>query len=415
MSADLLHTFPFYGQWLRVCSYIMFALSSTVFLYFHFLGMFHFAYIVKTQSLSYYCDKYLKDLNVNLFWGIYSIAFTGLLNYLILLCTDELANSAHIKGMITFVYVLWWYDFVTSLICSWGITFIIWKDHYFKDGSDDCSCFRERTMTEYLKSLLLLSIIPLVVVSTSGGLLMEAAAFQNTFNRNVHLITLVVSILLWLHSFSIVLIILTIFFWNLYVNKLPPLISIFTLFIVLGPLGMGGYGSLIITKGIQQYVTQYYPVPTDFNNEASILVLVIPWIFRIFGLLFCLIWVVTGYFFTVIVILYVISFLGPDELRSNDSNKKIYHYHRGWWTMAFPLGTMSLASNELYVEFGEFVPIKAFRIVSVMYAGTCIVWAIVCVSCTILCTLLPNLRIVYYGDVNLEEFSDHKSDLETLN
>lgn len=102
-----------------------------------------------------------------------------------------------------------------------------------------------------------------------------------------------------------------------------------------------------------------------------------------------------GYFFTVISVVSILSYYNKKEIENETGKvKRVYTFHKGFWGMTFPMGTMSLGNEELYVQYNQYVPLYAFRVLGTIYGGVCVCWSILCLLCTLheyskRCCMLP--------------------------
>lgn len=378
ISSDILYSFPYPAYWLRICSYIMFSIASLLFISLQFMFILHIIYFTRKYSMRQYFDKYFRNLSKNIFWGTYPMGLVTIINYL-----NNLSNHFHFKGhyilarnMIRLVYVLWWYDIIISVFIAWGVTFIIWQNYYFHDGLGEWKYEHEKMAAEHLKSVLLLAIIPMIVGTACSSLFTMSELFTLTFNRNIQLLTMIITALIWLHAIIFVFILLFLYFWSLYVFKIPSMSQVFTMFLVLGPMGQGSFGILLLTNNIKLYADQYYH-PLQDNTEYNILLITIPWCFKIFGMIIAMSLLAMGYFFTIISVVAIISYANERDPENNQT-RQIYRFHQGFWGATFPMGTMSLGSGELFIQYNKFVPLGAFRVISTIYGVVCILWTLYC-------------------------------------
>lgn len=385
IASDILFSFPYPAHWLQICSYIMFGIASLLFIALQVICVAHFFAYISRFSCREYCNFYFKNLTHNVFWGTYPMGLITLLNFLSKIAQMKQTSQTVAKQITVLVYALWWYDVFISLLVAWGVSFLIWQDYYFQEKKEDPSNFYKIVSSEHIKSKLLLVVVPLVVVASSSSLFVMTELFGKTFNRNIQLLTMVITALIWSHALIFVFILITIYFWSLYVYKLPGMDQIFTLFLVLGPLGQGSFGILLLTENIKKYVNTYYPLSTVQErtlSEFTILQIVVPWCFKVFGLLLALALLSTGYFFTMISIAAIASYLNDKTVDSNGHVRRVYHFHKGFWGMTFPMGTMSLGTNEIFVQYNRYIPMGAFRVLGTIYAVVCIVWSIFCFACS---------------------------------
>ncbi|KAH3901141.1 TDT family transporter SCDLUD_002623 [Saccharomycodes ludwigii] len=382
ISSSILHEFPYPAKWLRICSYIMFAICCLLFLIFQtavFLNMYRVIYVKRLGVLKY-VQRYFVSIPNNLFWGTYAMGFCTIINYMYILASNEASHSyKQSKNLIIAVYVLWWVDVTISLGTAWVITFLCWKYTH------------QDLLSKNLQSFLLLPIIPIVVVSSSSGQFTMSELFTQHFNRNIQLLTLVITALLWLHAIALVFLVLSVYFWNLYINGIPDIMRVFTCFLCIGPMGQGSYGVQLLSDNILKYIKKYHANTGDEREYLS--VLAVGYSFKVFGLILALLLMSCGIFFTFYSFASIASYyntipLFNSNLNTSANENRIYHYHKGWWAMTFPLGTMALSTKEIWIQYDRVAPIGAFRVLSVIYSGLCVISTIFC--------LLGCLKIYVY-------------------
>lgn len=397
ISSNILFTFPYEARWLRICSYPMFALTCLLFVSIQALQLLHMYVFIREKSFVNYLNEYFRNLGRNAFWGTYAMGLATIINYIASLARSEVHNAVQAKRLMRLAYVLWWYDVAISLACAWGISFLIWQKYYFAEEKYEYQFYNYRMAREELKSTLLLLFIPLVVAASSSGSFTMSDLFSETFNRNIQLMTMVVTTLMWLHAIIFVFILIVIYFWSLYVNKIPPLRQIFTMFLLMGPMGQGSLGVLLLTDNIRLYVEKYYS-GTGLNENYNILLLTIPWCFKILGLMSALALLAMGFFFTVLCFISIASYSGTRvEVCVGDEKKfkRIYDYHKGWFSMTFPMGTMSLGSTQIWLQYNDNVPLESFRVIGAIYGVLCIAATLTCLAGTFLSSAKPIM--IYFG------------------
>lgn len=388
MSSDLLYEFPYPARWLRICSYIMFAINVLLFIFQQMMFLMHIVYFSRKYSKREYFNKYFRNVSKNVFWGTYPMGLVTIINYI-----NNLAEHFYSQGRIVvakrilrLVYVLWWYDIIVSVLIAWGVTFIIWQNYYFQDGLGPYRFKSEKMAAEHMKSVLLLAIIPMVVATSSISIFIMSDLSTLALTRNIQLLSMIIATLIWLHAIIFVFILIGIYFWSLYIFKIPPMSQVFTMFLVLGPMGQGAYGILLLTNNVNKYTQTYYTSTISNNSNNNILLIAVPWCFKIMGLLISMALLSMGYFFTIITIVAIISYSRSKYpgVKGPGKTTRIYHYHQGFWGMTFPMGTMSLGSNEIFNQYNEFVPVGAFRVIGTIYAVVSVLWTLYCLGNTIL-------------------------------
>ncbi|CEP61884.1 Ssu1p LALA0_S04e02872g [Lachancea lanzarotensis] len=375
ISSNILHSFPYSARWLKICSYIMFCLASLLFL--SLLGILASVVIRRTRhdGLRSFARLYFFDETISVTWGTLVMGYITINNYIFQLVENELKDQKSVThGLVIFVYVQWWITVMLSLGSAWGITFCIWlKNSRYWDCTDPMP--HHRNMQHRLQSTLLLPIVTLVVVASSSGIFTMSKQFVEHTSRNVQLLTLGVTALIWFNALLLVVLVASTYIWNLYVNKIPPIGMIFSMFLVVGPMGQGSYGILLFTNNIKQYIELYYPLSVA-DGEAYLVSMVVKWSFKVCGIVLALLLIANGIFFTFVAFAAIVSY--GYTLRNSHTGPKISTFHKGWWAMTFPLGTMALGTKELYEQYDPYVPISAFRVVSTIYSILCVASTLVC-------------------------------------
>lgn len=310
ISATLLRRFPFPAEWLVRCSYIFFAIVCLLFIILQIVSVIQFVQSSwHHHGRKHYYWQTFKNMDNSVFWGTYAMGLQTIINNLFEIAVSEAeVSTANRTRLIYTVYILWWYNVSVSMAIAWGITFIIWKGHYIREIGPNDDSPEIKMMRENLQTMLLLPIVTLVVACSGSGIFIMSDLFTKTFGRNIQLMTLVVTMLLWLHVMAFVAIIFGIYAWNLYVNKLPEANKVFSLFLCLGPMGQGAFGILWLTEDIRKYINLYYPVNRITDLEAYITKISVIWSFKIIGLILALTMLAAGFFFTLLCIMSILSY-----------------------------------------------------------------------------------------------------------
>ena len=224
--------------------------------------------------------------------------------------------------------------------------------------------------------------------------------FKLNMNRNIQLLTLVVTALIWLHALLFVIWVIAIYIWNLYVNKIPPLQSITTVFLLIGPMGQGAYGILLLTDNVCKYIELFYPT-TASNGDYHIIRLAVQWSFKVSGIILGLLLIANGIFFTILSLAAIASYANTIVASSKDD--RISTFRSNWWATTFPLGTMALGTKEFYEQYNKYVPLSAFRVVSAIYGVSAIAATVIC--------LMGSLKLYlprYFRCVRRESFRTNR-------
>ncbi|KAG7194654.1 Plasma membrane sulfite pump involved in sulfite metabolism [Scheffersomyces spartinae] len=373
IASCILYRFPYPAEWLKVCGVIMFGFA----VFFFLTSMFFFTW----SCLKYkgYWSKFNSDTAIAPFMGCLAMGYTTLVNFLYFLT---------LKRWIIGIYVLWWIAVLMSLYCAIVVFYfaLIAKKHGNQNELDPRN----------LHSVLLLPIVTLTVVASSGGLFL-----QDLPTLNLKITTMFFIYILWSNAIALATIILAVYFWKLLVYKVPPTNMVFTSFLPIGVLGQGAFAILLFGKNAATLVADHTDtlITSDhirFLNEVGIkglqisgndLGAILASIFVFITSFIALLLISFGYFCTVIAIISCLSKIRP--FTKNYNRKFAYHPHdthklrgligfnRSFWAMTFPLGTMSLSNTELSVLFGD---CNAFKVVGAMYGTSLIVIVLVCIG-----------------------------------
>ena len=362
MSSSLLYNFPYPAHWLRVCSYIMFGIASIFWLV---TTIFCIISIIKypKKLYTFHCDP-----NVAPFMGCYAMGYNTLVNYIYLL-----TGESWIIG----TYCLWWLAVFFSLYTA-CIVF-----YFSLIGKNSLT---PRIETHDLNATLLLPIVTLTVASSSGGLFTEDLP-----NNTLKMSTMVICYILWSTAISTAFFIIAVYFWRLFVHKIPATDRVFTSFLPIGALGQGAYGVMLFGVNMHKFILENYTKLSVLNisymesNSAIdtdgqlLLSIVIGNVILYSCAMISLFLISFGYFCTVIAIASCLSKISPFAQSPNPQfiyKSKSDHFvkrrfdgairfSKTFWAMTFPLGTMSLSNYELHIVFNN---MKAFRVVGAMYA-----------------------------------------------
>ncbi|KAH3901142.1 uncharacterized protein SCDLUD_002624 [Saccharomycodes ludwigii] len=355
-SSCILHDFPFPGLWLRICSYVMFGICAFLFITLQtalVINILRKVYFKRLRIPQIFYGFFIKS-PTNLYWGTYSMGICSIINYIFLILKSS-TNTTNYERSNTFIigiYVLWWAGLILSLIVAWGLTILHWK-------------FNNKNDTSFLKTpIYLLPVVSIVVICSCGAQITMSDLFIYQFNRNVQLLTLVIIAMCWLQAITMVFLVTAVYFWNLYVNGMPDMVSnTSTCFLCVGPMGQGSYGIQLLCSDVVRYIELHYLDTTTTLIAISF--------FKILGGILGLWLISCGLFFVIYSVSSIFLFI---------NKTKIHNYQKSWWAMPFPLGTMALSTKELWVQYGAFIDIRAFRIISVFFA-------ILCIGSTMLCLI----------------------------
>lgn len=323
-------------------------------------------------------SKFNTDTAIAPFMGCLAMGYTTIVNFLYFLT---------LKSWILGIYVLWWIAVLMSLYCAIVVFYfaLLAKKHGKQNKLDP----------KNLHSVLLLPIVTLTVVASSGGLFV-----QDLPTLDLKITTMFFCYILWSNAIALATIILAIYFWKLLVYKIPPTNMVFTSFLPIGVLGQGAFAILLFGKNAATLLATHRATIFDsgrlrFLSEIGIhrldlssedLAAILGSIFVFITSFTALMLVSFGYFCTVIAVISCLSKIRP--FTKNYNRNFAYHpndkhhlrgligFNRSFWAMTFPLGTMSLSNTELSVLFGG---CNAFKVVGAMYGVALAVIVVVCI------------------------------------
>ncbi|KAK6461214.1 voltage-dependent anion channel-domain-containing protein [Scheffersomyces coipomensis] len=336
ISSNILYNFPYPAHWLKVCGIIMFVIA---------VGLFLITSLMFILSCYYYFPKRLIHYNLNpnvaVFMGCYAMGYITIINFIFYLNVVD----------IYFIWVLWW---IAILISCYTAFITVFFAIFSKLSS-------EKININQLNSTLLLPIVAITVVSSSGHIISPSL---KTLTHT--LITEILSLMLWCISIALAFIIITIYYSRLILHKIPPTQLIFTSWLPVGFLGQSSFSIMLFGKNMY-----------DIIEDKSIgnIFIIISTMFGIFLLSF-------GYFNTFLAVVSTLSKIKPFAKKVHPSIKHGYimKFNKSFWSMTFPLGTMSLSNNELGKGlFGDLVyPLKFFKVLSCIYAVALFIITIGC-------------------------------------
>lgn len=355
ISANILNDFPYPAKWLRDVSFIYFALSAG------FLGGTTILFILACNRDSTKLRLFNLDTTQSVFMGCYAMGYNTLVNYI-------LSLVKHYKHGPIAIFVLWWVAAVLSLYTAW-VTFYfsyVAKTHRYNSKHD--------LTLKSLNITFLLPVTTLTVVALSGNMF---ALLLPTLSLKV--LTMTVCFVLWANGVVLAFIITTIFFYRLFIFKIPDTSLVFTMFLPIGYLGQAAYGILHLGNNIYTLVSQkplsshyfkFWQHPTNSDLVPHLIGSMVLFVCAFVGLIL----ISFAYFQTFLAVVSVMSKSKPFARVPNTkvaSRHGYIKYFKGFWSMTFPLGVQSLGNTEFYRVFGNgFV---FFRAMGAVYGTASIV------------------------------------------
>lgn len=330
MASLLLRNFPYPAYWLQVCSYIMFTCCCLLFIFLNIICILSWIFFPSKIK------EMFLDATQSSFWGCYSMGLSSILSYL---------HSITGTRWVTAIFALWIINVTISLATS---NVIIFLQHW-----------RGKFEPSQIQISILLPAVSQNVIAATGGVLYSST------HHNLKLFTIIASYLCWANGIALTGWICALYFWKLYIHTISTGYNMgFMALIPVGAFGQGAYAALLAFDNFADYVQVVNPNFLNFKNEATLIPytnFIVGQGLRCVGLFVALFLVSNGIFFTINGILNVYA------TRSNG-------FCKFWWSSTFPLGTMALATRELYRTYG----LGAFRVVSVIYATAEIIMTLTC-------------------------------------
>lgn len=374
ISANIMYGFPFPAHWLRICGVVMAFISLT---FFTVLLVLFVAALVKNPPL---LTRIHRDTATAPFMGCFVMGFTSLVMFL---------NAVAGKSCATGVWVLWWICTVASFYTSFVTFFFSTIGKHRKNPN--------KLDASGISMLFLLPVVTLTVAASCGG-----QVSPNLDSVQLKIITMIISFIMWAIAVVLAFIVVSVNFWRLFVHKIPNSAQVLTMFLPIGFLGQGALAILLFGRNCanllidnkdsvasSKYISFLGETASAHSVATNNLFLILASSILVVAALNALILISFGYFFTFVALASTFSKMAPFAKKTNpaltylakrpNSLKNVFtgclRFHRGFWSMTFPLGTMALSNNELYVLFNG---LDVFRYVGAIYA--CILFTIT-ISC----------------------------------
>lgn len=374
ISANILYNFPFPARWLEICGIIMACISFALFL---ILTVLFVAALFRSKTLFFriHCDVTMAP-----FMGCFVMGYTSLVSFV---------NAAVGKKWVIGIWVLWWVATAASFYTSFVTFFLSTIGKHRKNTN--------KLDTTNLSMLFLLPVVTLTVSSSVGGLITPHLA-----STQLKIVTMIVSFIMWAIAVVLAFIVVSVNFWRLFIHKIPNSAQVLTMFLPIGFLGQGALAILLFgsncslllmqnkdTVAASKYLS-FFGSTADANSvDLSNLFLMLATSILTCTTLNALSLISFGYFFTFVALTSTLSKMAPFAKKTNpaliyaakgpSTIMKIFsgflRFHRGFWSMTFPLGTMALANTQLYSLYNG---LEAFRYIGAMYAGLLFVITISC-------------------------------------
>ncbi|KAH3660684.1 hypothetical protein OGATHE_005016 [Ogataea polymorpha] len=265
----------------------------------------------------------LKDHRLSVFLGAEVMGFGSLINMIHYLRPE----------WTLFTYTLWWIQVALSLLCAWGVTFLMMAVNNL-DASD-------------LNATILLPAVTLTVASSTGSIVsgkLDSASWK--------LSSEIITFMLLSNALLLAFPLLSVYFYKLLTSGLPSKPSIYSCFIPIGILGQGAFAILL---NFQQLADLLQTEPALIKATALLSqesLQVVAALLQLGSVYVAMSLVSMGICVTAIGIFGVLRY------------GLIHKWSKTLWASTFPLGTMAVSQSELYSHTGWL----GFQITSTIYS-----------------------------------------------
>ncbi|KAH9931135.1 voltage-dependent anion channel [Epithele typhae] len=217
----LIHNFPYHNDSLalKVASLIVFLLNLILFVFVCTCTVLRYIMFPEVWGMM------IKHPHQSLFIGCFPMGAATLINSALNLNQDWGFGGRYLLWTL---WGFWWLDSLVSAMCAFGMLYVM--------------ITRQEQSIPKMAATWLLPVVPLIVASSSGGLLSHAFMAVNTTTA---LVTSAISFSMVVAGLMFALMMITIYLARLITAGLPDPGLILSAFIVLGPLGQGGFSLLV--------------------------------------------------------------------------------------------------------------------------------------------------------------------------
>ncbi|EGV66294.1 Plasma membrane sulfite pump involved in sulfite metabolism [Yamadazyma tenuis] len=356
ISAAICYHFPYPAAWLRVVGLILWALG----IFFFLCGT--VLMVISASTVRGNLVKFHTDPKVAPFMGCFAMGYNSMVNMLYFV-----TGPSFIIG----IFVLWW---VSVFLCVYTAVVIFYFTFLVKTST------KKHFSPENFHATLLLPIVALTVTSSAGQLFA-----MDLPHRNLQVLTVVVSYVLWANAMAMSFIVLSLIFYKYLVHKIPNTTMVFTTFIPIGFLGQGAFSILLCGNNLHQLVPAMaaklagleftHNMGQTLSEAATSIATVLMVVCSLTGLFL----ISFGYFNTCIAVASVLTKVltknpNPEHVCTSGPFEGMIRFNKGFWAMTFPLGTMAISNSEL----GKMYGMETFKAVGAVYGVATVVVTVGC-------------------------------------
>ncbi|CAG8893377.1 unnamed protein product [Penicillium egyptiacum] len=301
----LLNTLPYNGQWLYYISIIIFILNVAYFTV--FLAITLLRYILYPEIFRVMATHPVQSL----FLGTFPMGLATMINMFCFVCVSRWGD-----GAAYFIWAVWVFDAVVSVLVAMGIPFLLTTR---KNGLDLSS----------MTAAWLLPIVSCVVAAASGSIVADVLT-----DAQLALATILASYILWGIGVPLAMMVICIYLQRLMFYKLPPEAMLVSVFLPLGPLGQGSFG--IQKLGISAQTI--FPKTSTLSVSTGAIFYSVGFLIGILLWAFGVVW---------------LSFAVATSIKSRK-----FPFNMGWWALTFPLGVFTASTCTI----GQELPSRFFSV-----------------------------------------------------
>lgn len=350
-STLLVTHYPILPTFFHVISLILYGINVTVFL------VLLVAFCIALARNPWVCTRrWFMDPSLAGFLGCLSMGFSTIINY-----THTLAQTTAIR----FVYALWWVNTLGALFTCFGITAL-----YFlptpASGTTPAPSVNHIT-PQTLHPTLLLPIVAVMVAASAGNVIWPSLPASVQFS------TLVVTFMMWCVAIALAFMVMTLYLGKLYVYKFPARDGVFTGFLPVGVMGQSSYCILLMGRNVAAFM-----VAELLTRPAPLTIFVIEGLVTSPETLQALVWglryltvfvswflLAVGFFFVFVTLFSIAYYLYWAGRPAGSLRWRWIPYHKGFWSMTFPIGTMALSLLENHRLFPQ---VLFFKVAGLMFS-----------------------------------------------
>lgn len=391
VSSCVLYKFPYPSRWLEICGCIMFGIGVA------FLLVTIVCFVASILRYPKKFAAYNSDPTIAPFMGGLPMGVNTLINFLYYLTGDK-----WIMG----IWVLWWISVALSLYTGC----IVFYSAFLAKKKPSSNYLNPKDIHA---ALLMPSVAFTVSASTANLLVADLPSLD------LQITTMVVSYVLWSNGVILTFIILSIYYWKLFVHKIPATNLVFTSFLPSGAVGQGAFCINLFGNNLYDLMIKHhhsifsshylhFPVELDLSSVDTLGVgISVGQVVLIATAMISLALISFGYFSTYIAVVSSISKIYPFTKKYNldfaynpstmNPFKRMFTgfiaFNKSYWAMTFPFGTMTICCNELSKTFGG---LKAFKVIATIYAVALLIVTIGCL-CGVVYRILYLAKYAIYS------------------